>query len=381
MFYLAGIFLSKQITEIGQILLIIPTFVAVYDNYKEKTLSLPKSTYWLIAFLVLAFLSLWINAEYVDRPSRHLYALRAPLYGIFGVYIFRYWIKRSSDQAKAWTLNIFFVSLLISSVYGIYRYIDLDQKRLEGLVNTMKQGYGFALILSLLISALLHKQKIKNFFNPKIGSVVLVTLIIVLVLTFTRGALLGLVCSLPLIIFFYKKKWGYYCGVITFLAVTLLGSYYIYGTKNFDIRYLSTKNNNSDSKRRSVWEAALYGAKERPLTGWGYQNLKYNMKGIKERNNLSRPDFHATAHNIFLEVVSGIGILGLMTFLGWLITWGIELWRGEAILKKIILPFLITFIISGQFETIIDHRLAIVVFTIYSLSVALKQESRQRFIN
>src|SRR5690554_2292437 len=95
-FYIAGVFLEKEITEIGQLLLIISLIKCLFDNFKSKTLSLPPSTYFLFSFLIIALTSLWINAEYINRMSKHLYALRPILFGVLGIYVFRYWLKESS---------------------------------------------------------------------------------------------------------------------------------------------------------------------------------------------------------------------------------------------------------------------------------------------
>lgn len=371
--YVSGVFINKEITHVGQVLLIIPILKCLWVSFKEKTLALPKSAYWLMGFIFVAFLSIWLNSDLIERPSKLWYSLRAPIFGVQLIYVFRYWFKNSSDLVKKCTLNGLFFFLNISSLYGIYRFITLDQIRLEGFIHIMKQGYGSALILSLIIPAIIHRKRIKPFFSSTFAAFTGIILFIALFLTYTRGAMLGLVCSMPLTIYFYKKKLGLYlCGVV-FILLSGLGGYYLFGNKNTDIRFLITKNNHSDAQRRSVWLAGLYALKERPLQGWGYMNFENHMKSVKERFDLPEKKFSNThTHNNFLEVAVGTGVFGLLAFLGWLIFWCRETLKGHSLVKIFTLPIITVFVIAGQFELMLDHRLSIIIFSFYSLASSVE---------
>lgn len=366
--YVSGVFISKEITQVGQLLLIIPILKSIFDCLQNKKISLPRSAYFLVVFVIIAIFTIHLNPDNV-RPSKLYYPLRAPILGIFLILVLDSWIREASDQLKRWAINLFFLSLLISAGYGIFMYLKYNQDRLYGFIHIMKQGYGSALVLSVLIPAILHREKIKHFFSVRMAIVTASITFLVMLLTQTRGAMLGLVCATPFILFYYRKKWGYYGGLLSLVCVISIGGYYLFGTSNTNTRFITTKENNSDSIRRSIWLASLYMIKEQPLVGWGYLNTKDQFKRIKEKYDLPRKDVPGIhTHNNFLEVAAGTGLFGFMAFCGWLFFWISETCKGSNFNKGVTIPFLIVFIISSQFEITIDHRLAILVFFFYSLS-------------
>lgn len=375
-FLLVGLFTSKELIEVGQFLFFFVSLKCLFDNYKAKTLKLPKSAYWLIAFIFIALISIWINADIIPRPSINRAKLKYPLLGVLGIYFFRYWIKESSDKIKKIVINIFLVSVSFSSLYGIINYYIENQQRMNGLIFIMKQGYGSSLLLILLLGLLLNIKKFKHLYDFKLGLFTFIITFIAMFLTYTRGAMLGFLCSVPVLLYFYNKKVAYIFGSICLMLSLVMSGYYLLGKENTELRFLVTKENNSDSMRRSVWLSALYAIKERPIMGLGYNNFKHHMKRIKDEYNLPRKDFvDSHAHNNFLEIASGSGLVGLFIFMGWLITWAIESMKtywGRALIA----PFGIVFFISGQFEvTIIDSHLSALIYIIYSITSVLFNDS------
>lgn len=378
--YISGVFIAKEITEIGQLLLIAPVLFSIYFNFKNKKLKLPNSSYWLISFIIISFLSIWINSELIERASWHYYFLRAPLLGVLGIYLFRYWNQASTDLNKKWTINFILLGILISCGWGLYLYLKdnisiflnilgeqpAELPRLYSFIDTMKLGYGLAFILSLLLPAIIHREKLNKVLPPKFLIFTAVIVAITLILTFTRGAVLGLMCSLPLTLYFYKKKWGYYFAAIALCCISFVGSYYFFGSQNASIRFVTTKNNHSDNLRRSVWLSGVYAIKERPLTGWGYFNLKPNMHKIKTKYDIPQKHYNSHSHNNFLEVGAGTGLIGLFIFIGWIVAWIRESLTLNFLYKVHILSFIIVFLVLGQFEVTLDHRLVVILFIVYS---------------
>ena len=371
--YLSSIFILKNITEVGQLLLLIPILTTIL-HFKPKQSPFSKSALFLVLFFLIATISTVVNTENIPKLSKVFYNLRAPLFGIFFLFLLPYWLKNSTDQIKKWTLSVFLFSLIISSAYGIFCFFWHKQPRLEGFLHIMKQGYGSALILSILLSAFLQRSKMKLFFPTKLAAITIIFTFIAMTLTFTRGAMLGLLCSIPLSLFFYRRKWAYIAILLIGIITSVQGAYYIFGTHDTQIRFLITKKNNSDNIRKSLWQASLYAIKEKPILGWGYHNLSPQMKRIKDDYNLPRKDWVDThAHNNFLEIASGTGVIGFSAYLMWLFFWFYESLRGRPLIKFLVMPFLITFLITGLFEVTLDHRLAIILFFFYALTTSLNQ--------
>lgn len=341
----------------------------LYDNFKNKTLSLPKSAYWLLGFILVALLSIIVNDDIIQRASLHRARLKYPLLGVLGIYFFRYWIPKSSDLTKKWVLNLFLISVCFSSLYGIITFYTKNLGRINGLIYTMKQGYGSVLFLILLLGVIVHKDYFKKWINLKLCYFTFFITFVAMTMTFTRGAMLGFLCGVPVLLYFYRKKVAMVFGTLCIALVFLLGGYYLYGKSNLDFRFLTTKVNDSDAERMRIWTSAIYAVKERPYLGLGYYNFKSQVHKIAEKHNLERIQVsQAHAHNNFLEIAADTGIIGLFFFLAWLITWASEAFRST-MGRALIIPFGVVFIISGMFElTIIDSHISALIYLVYSLS-------------
>jgi O-antigen ligase len=192
--------------------------------------------------------------------------------------------------------------------------------------------------------------------------------------TYTRGGLLGFLCGIPVALYFYKPKWGFAMGGIAVLLLGALGSYYFFGSiasSKQGSRFLINKHNTSDQKRRAQWQAAVIAIKEKPILGYGFANFHSQVKRIKIENQLEVQKYNdAHAHNIFLEIAAGTGLVGLIVFLGWIVTWAWECFRAGGLTRAIIVPFGVVWVISSQFEVTLDANNASMIFFVYALSLA-----------
>jgi len=153
-----------------------------------------------------------------------------------------------------------------------------------------------------------------------------------LILTGTRGALLGLYVGLLLIAavltFFSKRRISTYIYriatvslivlllaplLIFVLAKTFPGNFYLARLSNpFYIFEQGLKN------RLIVWNVAWQAIKARPLLGWGMDNFLYGFdKYFNPRileNIRSQESWFDRAHNVFLDYLASGGIVGFLGF-------------------------------------------------------------------
>jgi O-antigen ligase len=372
---LVGIFTSKELIEAGQLLFFFTALKCIYDNFKSKTLALPKSAYWMLGFIAIALISIWINAEDIPRPSINRAKLKYPLYGVLGIYVFRCWLREANVSTKKWVANLFLSSVLISSLYGIAIFFIENQIRMNGLVYISRQAYASSFFLIILFASLLYKEKLKDFLNYHFAVITFIFTFVGMLLTFSRAPMFSFILALPVALFFYKRKIAYITGTIALGLFLAAVGYYFVGSKNTDARFLITKVNQSDAERKSVWLTAYYAIKERPLLGWGYFNLKKQMKRIKEQYDLPEKDFFEShSHNNFLEITASAGFIGLIPFLGWLFCWIRETFR-HTWGRRIFVPFGVVFLLTSQVEvTIIDSHLSTFIYLIYAFSSALYEK-------
>jgi O-antigen ligase len=370
-FLAAGIFTSVTILSAYQILILIPMIYYTYLAFKNKTLFLPKSSYWLLAFALTAIVSLVINYELIPHPSKNFGRVKYFIFGICGIFIYRSWLPKVNQQTKKNLINLFFLSMIVASSYTMGHMMMTGVGRGQGLTETMRYGYGTGMILLTLLSILLHRHETKSWVNIPFALIAFVFGFLGMYFTYTRGALLGFLCGLPFAIFYYHRKAGIILGSVSLLAVITLGSIYLFGTKKYDNRFLSTKNNSSDVIRRSQWKAAIISIQEKPILGWGLSNFHSQLKRIKNDYDLDAKDYNdAHSHNLFLEVASGTGLIGFFFFLGWLISWAIECLKTPGLVRACIVPLGVAFVVSSQFEVTFDANNATMIFFLYSLSVS-----------
>jgi len=372
-FLAAGILTSVSILSVFQILFGIALTYYTYLAIKNKKTKLPKSAYWLIAFTTVAFISLILNFDLIPKPSKNFGRLKYFLFGFAGIYVMQPWLKLASDRSKKIISTTFLVSIIVTGLVSIYQVYIKGDYRADGLTNIMRYGYGSAMLLLTVLSALFHKQKIKNWFDARIGLVAFIIGFAGLYLTLARGGLLAFLCGLPFVIYFYRAKLGLIFGGVCLIGITGLMAFYLLGKGGFESRFLSTKNNNSDVMRRSQWQAALIAIQEKPVLGWGLSNFHTQVKRIKETNNLESKTYNdAHAHNVFLEIAAGTGLIGLFLFLGWLLTWAWEMLKGPKLIGALVIPFGVAFVVGGQFEVTLDANNSSMIFALYAFSLAWK---------
>lgn len=370
-FLAAGILTSVSVLSAYQVLFVIPLAYYSFLAIRNKDIQLPKSAYWLLAFTSVALMSLILNFEIIPKPSKNFGRLKYYIYGIGGVFVLRVWLNETSEKIKRFLSNTFLISVIIAGLYTCYEIFLTDSRRAKSLTDTMRYGYGSAMLLLTLLSCLLHRDKIRSWYNPGLGLAALIIGFLGMYLTYTRGALLGFLCGIPFVLYFYKPKLGLSLGAIAVLIVLTLGGFYFFGSGNYESRFLVNKNNTSDVMRRSQWKAAIIAIEERPMLGWGLSNFHTQLKRIKHQYDLDAKWYDdAHSHNLFLETGSGTGLIGLFLFLAWLLTWAWEMLRGSVYTRAFVIPFGVAFVVSSQFEVTFDANNVSMIFFLYALSVA-----------
>lgn len=370
-FLAAGILTSVSILSVYQVLFVPPLLFFSYLAFKNKRFQLPKSAYWLLAFTAVAVVSLVLNFDIIPKPSKNFGRLKYYLYGVGGIFVFQIWFKDASAKAKMMITNMFLLSVVVAGVYAIGQYV-VTGVRAKSLTDTMRYGYGSSMFLLLLLSALIHHEKCKSWLNFRFGLIAFVIGVGGMYATFARGALLGFLAGLPFVLYLYRPKIGIMVGALCLIIVGTLAGFYFYGSwSDKDNRLIMSSSNNGDMIRRSQWKAAVIAIQERPVLGWGLSNFHSQLKRIKYDNDLEAKEYHdAHSHNLFLEITTGTGFIGLFFFLGWLLSWAWESYKGSELTKLLVIPFGVAFVISSQFEVTFDANNACMIFTVYSMSAA-----------
>ncbi|MBY0518507.1 MAG: O-antigen ligase family protein [Bacteriovoracaceae bacterium] len=380
LFFLAtGLLTSVTVLSAYQILFTIPLAYFLFVNIKNRSFKLPTSAWFLVAFTIIALLSLLTNHSLLPSPSKNYGRLKYFIFGFGGIFVLKAWLPLATDKTKKILSNSFLASIIISGSYALYMLLSTGAPRARGLTPTLRYGYGSAMLLLVVLGCILHREKLKNWFNWKLAIPALILGFAGMYVTYTRGALLGFLCGLPFVLYYFKPKLGLTLGGLAAFGVACLVGIYLFGSGNYNSRFLMSKNNKSDYMRRSQWKAAMIATQEKPVLGWGLSNFHSQLNRIKTEYDLDAKFYNdAHAHNLFLEVASGTGILGLIAFLGWVISWAMEVFKAGGLVRALVFPFGVAFVISSQFEVTFDANNASMIFFLYALSLAIKVDAAKR---
>ncbi|MFT0787447.1 O-antigen ligase family protein [Synechococcus sp. H55.10] len=116
----------------------------------------------------------------------------------------------------------------------------------------------------------------------------------------------------------------------------------------------------STANRLDAWHFALQMARERPLTGWGWQSFAalYNAQ--------DPPELLGHCHNLYLHLAAEGGIpllLGHLILWGWILARGWQAWRRsqESVLLGMLLA-LTAFFVSGLLDVVmLDGRVHLLI--------------------
>ena len=383
-FFLAtGILTSVTLIGAHQILVFAPVCYFLYKTFSEKKKLFSLSSILLTVFIGCCLISLAVNFDEVKNISKSFGKLKFIFLALGGISAIYYWLPQVKPAHLKVIIHGFFCSVIASGALAIYQVITTGE-RSKAFIGIMRYGYVSAMILTVLIAIIIHRKNLKLDFNFKLGLAALGFCFVGLLLTQTRGAMAGLLSALPFTLYFYKPKWGIIVGLISAILISIVATAYLFGTSTangkdskYGSRFLKSKNEIGDVVRREQWQAAIIATKEHPFFGWGYGNFYSQVDRIKKENNMQTQFYSdAHAHNTFLEVAAGTGLIGFAVFLLWLITWAYECFKMENALRGIFVPFGVCMIVSCQFEVIFDSSNMALFFAAYTLSQVARNMSK-----
>lgn len=398
-----GIFVSVSLPSLYHVLALIPLIYFTQKGWKEG-MRFPLSTYFLIGLILTGYISNLMNIDTLNDPLRSFGKQKYYIFGILSIFSFRNFFKDYLGNYRIKRiLDIFFFTIIAAAIYGTLknRY-DFDllqmksvwtkQSRNGGFTGIMRYGYGTGFVLSIMFGMFLYRNKMRKILG-KMFYIALAFGIAGLVLSFTRGAMLGLLCSLPVIFWFWHRKLA--IGLSVIIAILIGGAVLISikGGSNSS-RFLLKVTQGSNLKRLSQYQTSILAFKEKPVLGQGVNQFSSECRRIKEENDIwfgmycekfSLPcnyeklekRYCGHSHNIFLEMAANMGIIGFVFFCLWFFTWMFELIKRQDLLGVILLPFMINFLIASQFEVTFDANNSFLIFTLYPLSFLRKEDLRE----
>src|SRR5690625_3120067 len=257
---------------------------------------------------------------------------------------------------------------LIASAYGIIIYklgsfhltkgiwitriylfdVDFDQimhgERISSFVGN-PNFLGIFLMYSILACIFFMKNKNSIWYV-----ILILFFFYALLLTGSRASMIGVIAGgLFFINYTYFKNTLATTAIrILIIGIVIIISGYLFLSPELikSLFSLMGRESNTLSGREVAWAALIEQIKETPFLGVGY---KISAEGILEKNKI--PVSHS--HNLYLSILSEVGIIGLITFfyiLPWPIFYLFIRKKNITSTQSIITSILLSFLINQLFE-------------------------------
>lgn len=324
LFFLAALTIKGGYNFAPVILMMLALGYVIYRKYQKRTLTLTKNEKWL-AFSYLFYVALFIGSFFIhdglprelDNPSRLLFLL--PILFL---------LKDITLYFKTFTWSIPVSAILSGIIACVDRfYFDYPMAFAPRIMHI--QGGDIAMsfgVFSLVLGFhFLASKKINwalfcylgTFFGV-LGSI----------LSTARGGWIGFPFILLFVFWVYRKQLPkkFFAA---FSALILLGASAAFlspetrmmeryqAAKRDIVHYFASDNGSSSvGARFDMWKSAVLMAQEKPIFGWGIQNVLEKRKQQHEQGLISQyaSQFNH-AHNQFFDDLSKRGSLGLLALL------------------------------------------------------------------
>lgn len=232
-----------------------------------------------------------------------------------------------------WVLPI--VALVdVYSIVSWFRGADLVTGTIDGraggpFANAMTYAHSTMMVVCLLGGPLLEIGAVPARLKRWLIVVFLFTSVCFL-LSFTRGAWLGLFFAAVVTLFVRRPLWGAIAAVAgTAIAGLLTAIWPIFRHRVFRVFAADSY----DHERITLWKTNFIIWRENPILGIGYGENARRLREYYDLLGVPPGTFEGHAHNQFLHLAAGSGLLGLLSYLlvfGFFMNWNLRLLKTSA---------------------------------------------------
>lgn len=362
-----GLVTSISILSLFHILMAVPAlYFLPKTNFKKWSVS----TWALMGMTFVIILSIVLNQDIAINGYKALGKVKYFIFGFISISPMVYYFKNYwSDKKIGYLLYTFLIATTFATIVGFFsRYWsfnpvtwrEISEIRNAGLFGmVMNYAHNMAYFMIVITGLVIYRKRVEKYINLNFLFSIFAINLVGFYSTYTRGAWLAFFSGIPFFLLKNNKKW--FLGVMIGLALTGVIGYKIAGQKMIRPQ--------SDMERISQWKAAIMAFKERPLLGYGYLNFEHYSVEIKKRYEIGQLQFGGHAHGNIFEMLGSTGLLGLLTFCIWIVSWFLEMYKREDIVAKIAIPFIIVFFVSGFTQSTIALGINLFfVMAIYSVT-------------
>jgi len=279
----------------------------------------------------------------------------------FSMFVFVYYnIAYNLKGKRAFNslLTSFIGVSLLSSIFSIYQVfqnviykygVNEEHRIASFLENPNNLGAYTIFSIFIVIMLLINSKKKSQKIFLSISSILLILNII---LSQSRNALLALVLGLFLLSLIYNKKLIIPSFLIAIILLLIPES---------QRRLMSILDFSQNSSRIKIWETTIFMIEDKPLWGIGYDNyFKIYPSYIKHTPRLMIHETYEALHphNVFLKFHTELGIIGTIAFIIFLLLTVFNIYKNIKLcsdnkMKSIYIAIAVSFL-SFLFMNMID---------------------------
>ncbi len=304
----------------------------------------------LLWSLVAYFVAIAMSVVFAVDPMRAWWGNQERMNGLFSMLHFLAWLLMMSSVAKTWEdwkklLNVQVVVGGLVAITGIWQkwvnssaFLYEAGPRVGGVLDNPIYMGVYQMFMFFFLAFLASRTKSRSLWAWYGFLAVLAAF--AFIAAASRGPLLGLfagVAAFTIFVVLFSDNKKLRLGVMGMIVLALMGYGGLYLQRNEEWvaraglgRFVNLTT--TLDTRLIAWKIAWEGFKERPLTGWGFDNFhilfnqKYNP--ISLRYTLYETWFDR-AHNTVLDVLSMTGILGFVTFVSIFVSIFYAAWKAQ----------------------------------------------------
>lgn len=291
----------------------------IYKNYKAFFKD------YLNIFMIIWSVTMFVSVIYAkDKSLAFTESIRLSSY-VFLFFILKYYINE--EKIYKYILKSYMLISFVIAIFGIYQKImgmgvikngdfGREIRIISFMENSNNLGMYFVFAFFPFIILLIKSKDIKS-------KIIYLTLTILslgnIVFCNSRNALLGLTVGIVILIILLGVKYIYLAAIPVLL--------YCIPTVSNRVKAISDTNQNLS--RLEIWKLALLIIKDHPILGVGNGNYPINLpdylNAVGKINYNFRNLIHP--HNAFLKAYSELGLLGLLSFTGLIISSFVSIYK------------------------------------------------------
>jgi len=289
--------------------------------------ALPPYARALTALAATGILSSFINHETIDNPIKAAFKVKYFILGALAIAPANHLVHKFFNITKYLVLlYIILACLFLSTFYGLIVMVfkidflglhkTIADGRILGFTDYMRHAHSALYCTVILTWARIHlKQETKSFkLLLTIGIIIGITAVI---LTGTRGAMGALL--LGMILIWGHKRWVIKALLAGFIVLIIL--FTLNSRHTIDSGFIRPV----DPDRANIWRLAIKAFAEKPLLGHGMRQFENQAPRLEHTHGhwLHQPSGQirgmAHAHNNILQILADLGLVGLISYLMWLV--------------------------------------------------------------